>query len=171
MKIQSFKDLLLNWSMNNQLLEQTRAILGEEQPINARLEKICSLLNRSLSGYDWVGFYLVAPDQEKMLRLGPYVGSPTDHVLIPFGMGICGQAAESLNTFVVPDVSKENNYLACSLTVKSEIVVPLIYDGVFLGELDIDSHIIDRFQDDDQQLLEAMCDLISPYLAMEIKKP
>jgi L-methionine (R)-S-oxide reductase len=157
--------------MKNHLLEQTRTILHEEQPIDTRLHKICTLLNSTLLGYDWVGFYLVDPTQEKMLKLGPYVGSPTDHVFIPFGKGICGQAAESLATFVVPDVSKESNYLSCSLTVKSEIVLPLIHEGVFLGELDIDSHVIDRFQVEDQALLEEMCLLISPFLAMSVKKP
>jgi GAF domain-containing protein len=156
--------------MNNHLIEQSRAILENNQPIDERLHQICTLLNNSLTNYDWVGFYLVNPNQEKMLTLGPYVGSPTDHVDIPFGKGICGQAAESLNTFVVPDVSKESNYLACSLTVKSEIVVPLLHKGVFLGELDIDSHVIDRFQEEDRLLLEELCSLIAPYLVLAVKK-
>lgn len=156
--------------INNILIEQTKAILDEKQPITEKLSQICSLLKKTFTGYDWVGFYLVNPDQEKMLTLGPYVGSPTDHIHIPFGMGICGQAADSLTTFVVPDVSKEANYLSCSLTVKSEIVLPIICDHVFLGELDIDSHEIDRFQEQDQQLLEQLCVIIAPHLAMEAKK-
>lgn len=156
--------------MNNHLIEQSRAILEKKQPIDERLQQLCVLLNSALTNYDWVGFYLVNPTQDKMLTLGPYVGSPTDHIDIPFGKGICGQAAESLSTFVVPDVSKESNYLSCSLTVKSEIVIPLLHEGVFLGELDIDSHVIDRFQEEDQLLLEQLCALIAPYLASEVKK-
>ena len=79
----------------------------------------------SISYYNWVGFYF-ANHEAKTLHLGPYVGAETDHTVIPFGKGICGQVAESNANFVVPDVAAQDNYIACSFTVKSEIVVPLI---------------------------------------------
>jgi L-methionine (R)-S-oxide reductase len=82
------------------------------------------------------------------------VGAPTDHTVIPFGKGICGQVAESNANFVVPDVSEQTNYIACSFTVKSEIVVPLFVDGVNIGQIDIDSHVIDPFTEDDERFLE-----------------
>lgn len=132
-------------------------ILKRNEPINHRLQLICELLNKNLAFYDWVGFYIVDPTEERMLELGPYVGAATDHTRIPFGTGICGQAAVTLDTFVVPDVSKASNYLACSLTVKSEIVIPIMKGSEFWGELDIDSHRLDNFSPEHRDLLERIC--------------
>ena len=78
---------------------------------------ICELLNAEVSHYNWVGFYF-ANHENRTLHLGPYVGAATDHTVIPFGKGICGQVAESNENFVVPDVAAQNNYIACSFTVK-----------------------------------------------------
>jgi L-methionine (R)-S-oxide reductase len=142
-----------------------KAIIGSDESVDARLLNICKLLNKTLDNYDWVGFYLVDPNEDRMLYLGPYIGAETDHTRIPFGTGICGQAAETLDTFVVPDVSKATNYLACSLTVKSEIVVPIMHEGTFLGELDIDSHVLDNFNNDHRILLERICADLAPMMA------
>lgn len=144
---------------------QAKAIVNGEGAVDAKLMGVCKLLNESLENYDWVGFYLVDPNEDRMLYLGPYVGAPTDHTRIPFGTGICGQAAETLETFVVPDVSKATNYLACSLTVKSEIVVPIMHGDTFLGELDIDSHVLDNFSPEHRVLLERICADLAPILA------
>lgn len=140
-----------------QLIPQYQAILAQtEQPLNERLQAVCQLLHDAVPHYNWVGFYF--HDSEKpVLHLGPYVGEPTDHTEIPFGKGICGQVAESNNTFVVPDVSAQTNYIACSLTVKSEIVVPIFVNGKNIGQIDIDSHQLDPFTDQDQQFLEGLC--------------
>ena len=86
--------------------------------------------------------------------LSPYVGEPTEHTRIPFGKGICGQAAERKETFLIQDVSKQTNYLSCSPKVKSEIVVPIFKNGDIVGQIDIDSHTISPFTQDDQQFLE-----------------
>jgi L-methionine (R)-S-oxide reductase len=141
----------------NTIYTDAVGILEKNLPVNERLQEICVLLNKNLEYYDWVGFYLVDPTEERMLELGPYVGAPTDHTRIPFGTGICGQAAETLDTFVVPDVSKASNYLACSLTVKSEIVIPIMKGTDFWGELDIDSHRLDNFSPEHRDLLERIC--------------
>lgn len=119
-----------------------------------KLEKICRLIKDQLPGYDWVGFYLVSSDKERQLILGPFAGEPTEHTLIAFGQGICGQAAETEKTFIVDDVSRESNYLSCSLNVRSEIVVPLFKNGHLVGELDIDSHTPAAFTRDDERFLE-----------------
>ena len=74
--------------------------------------------------------------------------------MIPFGKGICGQVAESNANFVVPDVKAQDNYIACSIHVKAEIVVPLFKDGVNIGQIDIDSHTADPFNEEDERLLE-----------------
>ena len=118
-----------------------------------KLLEICTLLNKNIPHYNWVGFYFANHDT-KTLHLGPYVGAATDHTVIPFGKGICGQVAESNQNFVVPDVAAQDNYIACSFTVKSEIVVPLFVDGKNIGQIDIDSHDIDPFSELDERFLE-----------------
>jgi GAF domain-containing protein len=118
-----------------------------------KLLAICQLLTDSVYYYNWVGFYF-ANHETQTLHLGPYVGAPTDHTVIPFGKGICGQVAVSNSNFVVPDVSAQDNYIACSFTVKSEIVVPLFVNGVIIGQIDIDSHELDPFSEADERFLE-----------------
>jgi GAF domain-containing protein len=118
-----------------------------------KLLKICELLRDSIDYYNWVGFYF-ANRETKTLHLGPYVGAPTDHTVIPFGKGICGQVAVSNENFVVPDVAAQDNYIACSFTVKSEIVVPLFVNGENIGQIDIDSHVLNPFTEADERFLE-----------------
>lgn len=118
-----------------------------------KLLAICTLLQENVPHYNWVGFYF-ANHESKTLHLGPSVGEATDHTVIPFGKGICGQVAESNQKFVVPDVQAQDNYIACSMTVKSEIVVPLFVNGVNIGQIDIDSNTIDPFTDEDERFLE-----------------
>ena len=118
-----------------------------------KLLAICQLLNEYIEYYNWVGFYF-ANHETQTLHLGPYIGAETDHTVIPFGKGICGQVAVSNDNFVVPDVAAQDNYIACSFTVKSEIVVPLFVDGKNIGQIDIDSHLIDPFTAEDERFLE-----------------
>ena len=120
-----------------------------------------------LPHYNWFGFY-IARRVEPLLDLGPYSGESTEHILIPFGRGICGQAAESRRTFVVDDVSAAPNYLACSLKVKSEIVVPVFASAGsdpgerrLAGEIDIDSHGAGAFKREDLLFLEGLAVLVS----------
>ncbi|MDT7829283.1 GAF domain-containing protein [Pricia sp. S334] len=118
-----------------------------------RLQQVCELLKNTVPHYDWVGFYFKNGDKEE-LKLGPYAGAPTDHTLIPFGKGICGQVAISNQNFVVPDVKAQDNYIACSISVKSEIVVPLFVNGENIGQIDIDSNTSDPFTVEDERFLE-----------------
>ena len=141
----------------NNILENVTSLIEGGGTRNEKLQAICKLLDERVDVFNWTGFYLVASDEERMLELGPYVGEETDHTRIPFGSGICGQAAETLDTFVVQDVSKANNYLACSLDVKSEIVVPIMKENNFVGELDIDSHTLNAITPELQELCEEIC--------------
>jgi len=118
-----------------------------------KLLQVCHLLRDNIDYYDWVGFYFRNGEKEELL-LGPYAGKPTDHTVIPFGKGICGQVAVSNQNFVVPDVHAQDNYIACSMTVKSEIVVPLFVNGENIGQIDIDSEILDAFTEADERFLE-----------------
>ncbi|MBX9808378.1 MAG: GAF domain-containing protein [Flavobacteriaceae bacterium] len=127
----------------------SNAIISKEE----KLLNICELLSNSIDYYNWVGFYF-ANKETKTLHLGPYVGAETDHTVIPFGKGICGQVAVSNANFVVPDVAAQGNYIACSFTVKSEIVVPLFVNGENIGQIDIDSHVLNPFTEADERFLE-----------------
>ena len=121
-----------------------------------KLQKICQLLDQEISYFNWTGFYFKNGDKEELI-LGPYVGAETDHTVIPYGKGICGQVAVSGETFVVPDVYAQDNYLSCSIATKAEIVVPIFKDGENIGQIDIDSHKIDPFTAEDREMLEWLC--------------
>ncbi len=140
--------------MFQQLHTKVRAILQNTQTTtDDKLQGICELLKAEIPHYDWVGFYFRNGKKEE-LKLGPYAGAPTDHTIIPFGKGICGQVAVSNANFVVPDVAAQDNYIACSITVKAEIVVPLFVDGENIGQIDIDSNTPDPFTEADERFLE-----------------
>lgn len=131
--------------------------------LDERLLAICQLLEKQVDYYDWVGFYFKNGDKDE-LKLGPYVGEPTDHTIIPFGKGICGQVAVSNENFVVPDVTAQDNYIACSITVKAEIVVPIFVNGENIGQIDIDSKTADPFTEADERFLEFVCEKVSGLL-------
>ncbi len=143
------------------LLMEINAILSGDANTDEKFLNICKLLRSNVEYYDWVGFYFVNPNVKDELFLGPYDGDPTEHVRISFGEGICGQAAERQQTFVVQDVSQETNYLACSAQVRAEIVVPIFKEGEVVGELDIDSHSLSPFTEEDRMFLEAVSEIIT----------
>lgn len=139
------------------LKPQVESVISKSNnTVDERLLLICKLLEENIDYYNWVGFYFRNGKKEE-LYLGPYVGEPTDHTVIPFGKGICGQVAVSNENFVVPDVSAQDNYIACSITVKAEIVVPIFVNGENIGQIDIDSNTPDPFTKKDEDFLEFVC--------------
>lgn len=137
-----------------ELKPKVQDILSKRGPLREeKLVQICHLLKDNIDYYDWVGFYFRNGEKEELV-LGPYVGESTDHTVIPFGKGICGQVAVFNQNFVVPDVQAQDNYIACSISVKSEIVVPLFVNGENIGQIDIDSSVIDPFTEADERFLE-----------------
>ena len=139
------------------LLADVERIAAGSISSQKKIKAVCELLAEKVPHYDWVGFYVVDRAKGNELVLGAYVGEPTEHTRIAFGRGICGQAADKKKTVVIDDVRKENNYLACSLKVKSEIVVPILKDGDLVAELDIDSHTAGAFLNEDRRFLERVC--------------
>jgi len=121
--------------------------------VTDKLTQVCELLQTSLPFYNWVGFYF-ADEAEKTLHLKAFAGASTEHTVIPFGKGICGQVAESNTNFVVGDVQAQDNYIACDIAVKAEIVIPLFKDGKNIGQIDIDSHTDYPFTAKDERFLE-----------------
>ena len=138
------------------LLQEIEKLLATDKTLNEILSDTCNLLKNEVYHYDWVGFYIL-DYQNQQLKLGPYYGKPTDHTFIPVGQGVCGQVAVSGKSKIVQDVSQESNYIACSLDVQSEIVVPVLKNGVFVAEIDIDSHSPAPFTMDDEIFLSAIC--------------
>jgi len=144
-----------------QLKPQVEAIISNtKKTVDERLLAICELLEKNVSYYNWVGFYFRNGNKEE-LKLGPYVGAPTNHTMIPFGKGICGQVAVSNQNFVVPDVTAQDNYIACSITVKAEIVVPIFVNGENIGQIDIDSNTVNPFTEADERFLEFVTKKVS----------
>ena len=129
------------------------------------MDVVVATLKQELPTYNWVGVYLLEGDE---LVLGPFRGAPTPHVRIPLNRGICGAAASEQQTIVVDDVNSDPRYLACSLETKSEIVVPIMKDGVVYGEIDIDSHSHAAFGEADRVLLEEIADRLADRLASQV---
>lgn len=119
----------------------------------------CMAALSELPGYNWSGIYrMEGPD---VLVLDEYVGAATDHTRIAVGVGVCGTAVATGENQVISDVRELDNYLACSLETRSEIVVLIRRDGEILGQIDIDGHEVGRFGPADEHLLEAMAALIA----------
>ena len=102
--------------------------------------------------------YLLVGDT---LRLGPYLGAPTEHVAIPVGVGVCGTAVASDTNIIVDDVRAQDNYLACSLGTRSEVVVLIRDQGEVIGQFDIDSDNVAEFDARDIAFLEALAEVTS----------
>jgi GAF domain-containing protein len=142
-------------------LEAVDRIVNRETEADEVLRKTVEVLHDRFDHYSWVGIYLVEGDD---LVLGPWKGpQATEHVRIPVGQGICGAAAASGRTEVVDDVSADERYLACFPSTRSEIVVPIAYEGKIVGEIDIDSDRSAAFGEADRTFLERVALLISPH--------
>jgi len=149
----------LNRERAKELLGEVDLIISRNQPPAALRKSVVQLLNLEPT-YNWVGLYLVKGAE---LRLDAWSGpAPTTHTSIPVGKGICGLAAKSGRTEIVSDVSKDPRYLQCFANTKSEIVVPISWQGKVVGEIDVDGDILNAHSSVDREFLEA--------LAMKIAK-
>jgi GAF domain-containing protein len=135
------------------------AVSGAESSMDAAMRTIA----RQLPHYNWVGVYLLNGDT---LELGPYVGAATDHTRIPVGRGVCGTAVAEDANQVIDDVRTLDNYLACSVETRSEIVVLIrdSRDGSILGQIDADGHAVGAFDASDEALLEEIAARLAPRL-------
>jgi len=126
------------------------------------LQKVVDYLCDNFEHYSWVGIYIVEGDD---LILGPWKGPhATEHVRIPVGRGVCGSAAASGDTEIVDDVRSDDRYLACFVSTKSEIVVPIKKQDKIVGEIDIDSDTPSAFSDEDKYFLEKIGDMLSEHI-------
>lgn len=139
-----------------QLSQQLAALIGDERDAIANMANMAALLFHQLDDLNWAGFYLMKDGE---LVLGPFQGKPAC-IRIPLGRGVCGTAAATRETQVVPDVHAFPGHIACDADSRSEIVVPLVKDGVLVGVLDLDSPRPGRFDEDDRAGLEAAAGLL-----------
>ena len=116
--------------------------------------------------FSWVGVYLLNAEANE-LWLHNYVGSPTEHAKIPVGTGVCGRAVAEASNLNIPDVSKEENYLACAPDVQSEMVVLIRAGSEIFGQIDLDSEDVGTFNDEDEAGLQAVADKLAEQLAAE----
>ena len=121
------------------------AMIAGEAGFEEVLETAVRQLHAMNPRFDWTGIYELFPDQ--VLRLGPFVGSPTDHVFIGVGKGVCGTAVAEGRNMNIPDVRQESNYLACSTETRSELVVLIRSGETIHAQIDIDSHQVGAFDE------------------------
>ena len=138
-----------------QLIAQCQALLHGERHRVANAANLSALLFNSLADINWLGFYFMEGGE---LVVGPFQGLPAC-VRIALGKGVCGTAAASRETQLVPDVHAFPGHIACDSASQSELVVPLLKDGVVIGVLDIDSPVLDRFDAVDQAAFERIAAL------------
>lgn len=142
-------------------------LIDNDSSYTEKLQAICDFLKQHIDYYDWVGFYFKNGNKEE-LKLAQFAGEPTNHTIIPFGKGICGQVAVSNENFVVQDVSEQDNYISCGWKVKSEIVIPIFVNDENVGQIDIDSHTINPFTEQDTILLEFVCQEVAKFNTLPI---
>jgi len=146
------------------LLTEIRHAASIAPSLESLQQTVVTALSRQLAHYSWTGFYMLDPDDANMLVVGPFVGDPTPHIRIPVTQGICGAAVASGETVIVGDVNADPRYLSCSISTKSEIVVPIYAHGKVIGEIDIDSHDPAAFTSDDKLLLEEVAKVVGKYV-------
>jgi GAF domain-containing protein len=142
----------------DEIVSQVEQLAESSVPRDEVLQSAVQILKREREHYNWVGIYLVEGDT---LVLHNYIGKPTEHTHIPVGKGVCGVAVSEGANQIIGDVTKLDNYLACSVETRSEIVV-LIRHGVnILGQIDIDSDLENAFTQQDESLLARVADLLA----------
>jgi L-methionine (R)-S-oxide reductase len=140
------------------IVNQVEQIVASDAPRDEALREAVRILKQERDYYNWVGIYLLEGDT---LVLHNYIGKPTEHARIPVGTGVCGTAVAERANQVVGDVTKLDNYLACSLETRAEIVVLIRRGSEIFGQIDIDSDRENAFTDEDESLLSLVADSLA----------
>ncbi|QBS41965.1 GAF domain-containing protein [Nocardia sp. CS682] len=144
-----------------QLAAQAEALVAGEHDRVANAANLASLVFHALPQLNWVGFYFYDGNE---LVVGPFQGKPAC-VRIPIGKGVCGTAAQSRETQLVPDVHAFPGHIACDAETRSEVVIPLVHNGELIGVFDLDSPKPQRFDEIDQHGLESIAQAFLDSLA------
>ena len=140
-----------------QLVNDVRTAIADKESETDILRAAVELIDAFSDGFNWTGFYMM---RGGVLEVGPYIGPVTEHTRIELNQGICGAAASQKKTVLIDDVNADPRFLACSLSTRSEIVVPLMDGDICLGEIDIDSDQPSFFTEDDRRMLESVAEVV-----------
>ncbi len=143
------------------LRDEVEGLVASDAPDDEVLEEVVRRVHEAHPSWDWSGIYLLVGDT---LVLGPAT-APADHSRIGIGEGVCGTAVSEDRNQVVEDVREVENYLACSIHTRSEIVVLIRDGGKIVGQFDIDSDTVGAFTDEDERLLDELAELVAPRVA------
>jgi L-methionine (R)-S-oxide reductase len=147
-----------------QLAEQAFHLVSDEPNVIANLSNVSALLNLHLDNINWVGFYLLEAEKNELV-LGPFQGKPAC-IRIALGKGVCGTAMATEETIVVEDVFAFPGHIACDADSRSEVVVPIVKDGVKIGVLDIDAPVPGRFDAEDARGLEQIVKVLVEHASL-----
>ena len=154
----------INSRDRSKLRAEVEALVASDAPDDEVLEEVVRLVHEAHPRWDWSGIYLLV---DGTLVVGPFAGSeePPEHSRIPVGDGVCGTAVAQDRNQLVDDVRELDNYLACSLSTRSELVVLIREDGRIVGQFDIDSDERGAFTQEDEALLEELATVVAPRVA------
>ena len=154
----------MNSRDRSKLRTEVEALVGSDAPDAEVLEEVVRLVHEAHPRWDWSGIYLLV---DGTLVVGPFAGSeePPEHSRIEVGDGVCGTAVAQDRNQLVDDVRELDNYLACSLSTRSELVVLIREDGRIVGQFDIDSDERGAFTQEDEALLEELATVVAPRVA------
>lgn len=141
------------------LLDRLETLRRDGAGFDAILEAAMQGLHVLDPRFHWTGIYELFPDD--VLRLGPFVGAPTDHVFIGVGTGVCGTAVAERRNMNIPDVRDLSNYLACSASTRSELVVLIRTGDRIHAQIDIDSHQVAAFDEASEALVQRVADWLA----------
>jgi len=151
------KEYVIMDKTRKELIDKIKNAVAGVNDEKAVLATVVELLDGFSENYNWTGFYMKRGD---ILEVGPYIGTETSHTEIELNRGICGAAVTGKKTIMVDDVNTDPRHLACSLTTRSEIVVPLMDGNTCLGEIDIDSNNPSNFNHQDKEMLESIASIV-----------
>lgn len=143
---------------DDEILLKIEELVNSDAPLDQVLRRAVEMIKQSRDYYDWVGIYLLEGD---VLVLHNYIGEPTEHTRIPVGVGVCGTAVATRSNQIIGDVTKLDNYLACSPRTRSEIVVLIRRGDEIFGQIDIDSDRAGAFDARDEAMLSRAADLLA----------
>ena len=143
----------------NRIIEGLEALRAQGAEFDTLLESAVHGLHELDPRFHWTGIYELFPDN--ILRLGPFIGAPTEHVFIGAGQGVCGTAVAERRNINVPDVREASNYLACSSDTRSELVVLIRSGETIWAQIDIDSHDLAAFDDGAEAVVQPIADWLA----------
>ena len=148
-------------TLEKDLRAEAEELVASDAPDEEVLDAVVRHVHGAHPSWDWSGIYLM---KDGVLVLGPST-APADHDRIEVGEGVCGTAVSENKNQVVEDVREVENYLACSIHTRSEIVVLIRHEGEIVGQFDIDSDTVGAFTAEDEALLEEIAGVVAPRVA------